>query len=72
MHTNRRGIVNGETVNNVILSFKTISGILYRMVHTWCLDKKGPLFVAMFIPLGIVIAMIMSVMILGDTLHIGR
>ncbi|KAJ0636010.1 hypothetical protein HanOQP8_Chr17g0657111 [Helianthus annuus] len=40
-------------------------------VFTWCLWKKGPIFVAMFSPLSIVIAMIMGVTFLGDSLHLG-
>uniref|UniRef100_A0A2N9G642 WAT1-related protein n=1 Tax=Fagus sylvatica TaxID=28930 RepID=A0A2N9G642_FAGSY len=40
-------------------------------VATWCIHKKGPLFVTMFNPLGIAIAAFMSVIFLGDTLHVG-
>lgn len=38
---------------------------------TWCLRKKGPVFVAMFSPLSIVIAVIMGVTFLGDSLYLG-
>ncbi|XP_024974214.1 WAT1-related protein At5g40240-like [Cynara cardunculus var. scolymus] len=38
---------------------------------TWCLEKKGPVFVAMFSPLSIVIAVIMGVTFLGDSLYLG-
>ncbi|CAI9277056.1 unnamed protein product [Lactuca saligna] len=37
----------------------------------WCLKKKGPVFVAMFTPLSIVIATIMGVTFLGDSLYLG-
>ncbi|KAK3035831.1 hypothetical protein RJ639_034647 [Escallonia herrerae] len=40
-------------------------------VQTWCIYKKGPVFVAMFKPLSIAIAAFMSVIFLGDTLHLG-
>lgn len=40
--------------------------------HAWALRLKGPVYVAMFTPLSIVIAVAMGVMFLGDTLHIGR
>ncbi|KAK9995853.1 hypothetical protein SO802_020539 [Lithocarpus litseifolius] len=40
-------------------------------VVTWCIHKKGPLFVTMFKPLSIAIAAFMGVIFLGDTLHIG-
>ncbi|BBH03841.1 nodulin MtN21 /EamA-like transporter family protein [Prunus dulcis] len=38
---------------------------------TWCIQKKGPVFVAMFKPLGIAIAALMGAIFLGDTLHVG-
>ncbi|XP_076897462.1 WAT1-related protein At3g28050-like [Bidens hawaiensis] len=40
-------------------------------VHTWALRLKGPLFVAMFKPLSIAIAVVMGVMFLGDDLYLG-
>ncbi|XP_076883360.1 WAT1-related protein At5g40240-like [Bidens hawaiensis] len=47
--------------------------ILYRVnAITWCLEKKGPVFVAMFSPLSIVIGVILGVTFLGDSLHLGR
>ncbi|EYU22475.1 hypothetical protein ABFS82_05G014500 [Erythranthe guttata] len=40
-------------------------------VTAWCLHKKGPLFVAMFHPLGIVIAASLGIIFLGDILYLG-
>ncbi|KAF5730093.1 WAT1-related protein [Tripterygium wilfordii] len=40
-------------------------------VVTWCIRKKGPVFVAMFNPVGIAISAILSVIFLGETLHVG-
>nr|XP_043620306.1 WAT1-related protein At3g28050-like [Erigeron canadensis] len=40
-------------------------------IGAWCVKMKGPLFVAMFHPLGIVIAAILGVIILGDGLYLG-
>ncbi|KAL4574112.1 hypothetical protein LXL04_020936 [Taraxacum kok-saghyz] len=40
-------------------------------IGAWCVKMKGPLFVAMFHPLGIVIAAIMGVIFLGDGLYLG-
>ncbi|KAH9742054.1 WAT1-related protein [Citrus sinensis] len=40
-------------------------------VHTWALRLKGPVFVAMFKPLSIAIAVAMGVMFLGDRLYLG-
>ncbi|KAI3733544.1 hypothetical protein L6452_12987 [Arctium lappa] len=40
-------------------------------IGAWCVKMKGPLFVSMFHPLGIVIAAIMGVIFLGDGLYLG-
>ncbi|KAI4314303.1 hypothetical protein L6164_027225 [Bauhinia variegata] len=37
----------------------------------WCLQKTGPLFCAMFKPLGIVFTIIMSATFLGEDFHLG-
>jgi hypothetical protein len=38
---------------------------------SWCLRKKGPLYVAMFGPLIVVFVAVMSSIVLDETLHIG-
>ncbi|XP_052184411.1 WAT1-related protein At3g28050-like isoform X2 [Diospyros lotus] len=49
-----------------------IYGIAVRgCVHMWAMRWNGPIFVAMFKPLGIVIAMVAGVLFLGDKLHLG-
>ncbi|KAJ4712286.1 WAT1-related protein [Melia azedarach] len=40
-------------------------------VVAWCIHRKGPVFVAMFKPVGISIAAFLSAIFLGDTLHVG-
>ncbi|KAK7330458.1 hypothetical protein VNO77_24652 [Canavalia gladiata] len=40
-------------------------------VLTWCLKRKGPVFVTLFKPVGIAIAAFMSAVFLGETLHVG-
>ncbi|EPS67353.1 hypothetical protein M569_07421, partial [Genlisea aurea] len=40
-------------------------------MNTWCLHKRGPLFVAMFKPLGILISAIIGIIFLGDALYLG-
>lgn len=55
---------------SVIYSAVLGSAVTYS-VQTWCIHKKGPVFVAMFKPLGIAIAALLGVIFLGDTLHIG-
>lgn len=41
-------------------------------VHTYVLRIRGAVYVAMFKPLSIVIAVAMGVVFLGDTLYLGR
>ncbi|XP_076883361.1 WAT1-related protein At3g28050-like [Bidens hawaiensis] len=51
---------------------KAVYSLLFRVsALTWCLEKKGPVFVAMFMPLSIVIGVILGVTFLGDSLHLG-
>lgn len=45
---------------------------LNNTIHTWALRVKGPVYVAMFKPLSIAIAVAMGVILLGDTLYLGR
>ncbi|XP_071694179.1 WAT1-related protein At5g40240-like [Rutidosis leptorrhynchoides] len=47
------------------------STILRTIGLTWCLEKKGPVFVTMFMPFGIVISVLMGVSFLGDSLYLG-
>ncbi|KAI7733809.1 hypothetical protein M8C21_008928 [Ambrosia artemisiifolia] len=51
--------------------FWVYSTAFRKSVVTWCLRKKGPVFVATFSPLSIVVAVIMGVTFLGDSLHLG-
>ncbi|KAL4279787.1 hypothetical protein GQ457_03G007840 [Hibiscus cannabinus] len=41
------------------------------VVHKWALRKKGPIYVSMFKPLEMVIALAMGITFLGDKLYIG-
>ncbi|KAJ0454835.1 putative EamA domain-containing protein [Helianthus annuus] len=56
----------------IAVVFGGVFSVVFRSTAiTWCLEKKGPVFVAMFSPLSIVIAVIMGVTFLGDSLHLG-
>ncbi|XP_014517574.1 WAT1-related protein At3g28050 [Vigna radiata var. radiata] len=44
---------------------------LSSAIYAWGIHLKGPVYVAMFKPLSIVIAVAMGVMFLGDTLYVG-
>ncbi|XP_048433836.1 WAT1-related protein At5g40240-like [Pyrus x bretschneideri] len=49
-----------------------VLGSVFRLgVYSWCVQQKGPIFVSMFKPLGVVIAAFMVVIFLGDALHLG-
>ncbi|KAK9052424.1 hypothetical protein SSX86_029053 [Deinandra increscens subsp. villosa] len=54
-----------------ILCSGVLGSCLNNSVHTWALRVKGPLFVAMFKPLSIAIAVAMGVLFLGDDLYLG-
>ncbi|XP_058184894.1 WAT1-related protein At3g28050-like [Rhododendron vialii] len=54
-----------------ILCSGIFGSFLDNAVNTWVLKVKGPLYVAMFKPLSIVIAVVMGVLFLGDTLYLG-
>ncbi|CAN0924054.1 WAT1-related protein At3g28050 [Linum grandiflorum] len=41
-------------------------------VHSWALKKKGPVYVTMFKPLGMVAAMALGILFLGDSVFLGR
>ncbi|KAL3624212.1 hypothetical protein CASFOL_033028 [Castilleja foliolosa] len=61
---------------NIALVSILCSGVfgccINNAVHTWALHLRGPVYVAMFKPLSIAIAAAMGVIILGDTLYLGR
>ncbi|KAK3018282.1 hypothetical protein RJ639_003550, partial [Escallonia herrerae] len=59
-------------IETIAIVFAAIFASVFRIrVITWCLCKKGPVYVAMFKPIGMVIAVIMGNIFLGDTLHLG-
>ncbi|XP_009594124.1 WAT1-related protein At3g28050-like isoform X1 [Nicotiana tomentosiformis] len=45
---------------------------LRSLIYVWALKKKGPVFVVMVKPLGMVAAVILGVTFLGDVLHVGN
>ncbi|XP_024014553.1 WAT1-related protein At5g40230 isoform X2 [Eutrema salsugineum] len=44
---------------------------LGSVIHTWGLHLKGPVYISLFKPLSIVIAVAMEAIFLGDALHLG-
>ncbi|ERN00876.1 WAT1-related protein At2g39510 [Amborella trichopoda] len=47
-----------------------VSAIGYSL-NAWCISKRGPVFVALFFPLQLIIAAILSALILKERLHLG-
>lgn len=54
-----------------ILCSGILGSSLNNTIHTWALRVKGPVYVSMFKPLSIAIAVAMGVVLLGDTLYLG-
>ncbi|KAI5352397.1 hypothetical protein L3X38_005288 [Prunus dulcis] len=50
----------------------TFEVMLRTGIHLWARNIKGPVYVAMFKPLGLVMALFVGVAFLGDTLYLGR
>ncbi|XP_029128966.1 WAT1-related protein At5g40240 [Cajanus cajan] len=48
-----------------------VGSVVTFSVMTWCIKRKGPVFVSMFKPVGIAIAAFSSVLFIGETLHVG-
>jgi drug/metabolite transporter (DMT)-like permease len=46
-------------------------GIRY-LLQTWCVQKAGPLFCAMFKPVGIIFTVLLGSIFLGDDFYLGR
>ncbi|XP_044491700.1 WAT1-related protein At3g28050-like isoform X1 [Mangifera indica] len=56
----------------IAVLYSGIFGSTFQVgISTWCLHQTGPVFVAMFKPLGIVIAAAVGVIFAGDTLYLG-
>ncbi|KAJ0095864.1 hypothetical protein Patl1_16200 [Pistacia atlantica] len=56
----------------IAILYSAVFGVaLGNLVHTWACHKKGTVYVSMFKPVGIVIAAVMGVTLLGDTLYLG-
>ncbi|CAN4082480.1 unnamed protein product [Withania somnifera] len=72
LESNPKAWIVKPGIEIIAIVFAAVSGNVFRYnVLTWCLDKKGPLYVAMFKPLGMVIAAIMGIIFLGDSIHLG-
>ncbi|KAM4109917.1 hypothetical protein ACJW30_03G155800 [Castanea mollissima] len=56
----------------IAVLYSAVFGSAFQVgISAWCLHKTGPLFVAMFKPVGIVISVFIGVIFLGDTFYLG-
>lgn len=56
----------------IAVMYSGVFGYVFQVgAITWCVHQKGPVFVAMFKPVGIVVAVAMGVIFLGDTFYMG-
>ncbi|XP_050235941.1 WAT1-related protein At5g40240-like [Mercurialis annua] len=56
----------------VALLYSTIVTTVFKnTLCAWCLWKAGPLYVSMFKPLGIILAVLLDFVFLGESLHLG-
>nr|XP_043638650.1 WAT1-related protein At5g40240-like [Erigeron canadensis] len=63
-------LYNRIEATSVVFGAVFSNAIRFNVV-TWCLKKRGPVFVSMFSPIQILVAVIMGVTFLGDSLHLG-
>ncbi|KAJ3682487.1 hypothetical protein LUZ60_015060 [Juncus effusus] len=54
----------------VVYSGICVAGIAWYL-QAWCIDKKGPVFVAMSNPLTIIFTIFSALFFLGETIHLG-
>ncbi|KAH9773450.1 WAT1-related protein [Citrus sinensis] len=60
-------------VRLVAVLYSAVFGSAFQVgVCTWCLHRTGPVFVAMFKPLGVVISAAVGTIFLGETVYLGR
>ncbi|XP_044491441.1 WAT1-related protein At3g28050-like isoform X2 [Mangifera indica] len=62
----------GPNIDLMAIGYSAAFAVSLRSaLHTWAIKKKGPVYVSMFKPLGMVIAIVSGVTLLGDTLYLG-
>ncbi|CAI0455428.1 unnamed protein product [Linum tenue] len=64
-------IMSSNTALASVICTGVFGSCLNNAAEAWVLPIKGPVFANMFLPIGMVIAVAMGVMLLGDTLHLG-
>ncbi|KAL8166773.1 hypothetical protein V2J09_008272 [Rumex salicifolius] len=61
-----------NNIEIIAILYAALAVTVFRnSVVTWCLHDKGPVYVAMYKPLSIVISAFMAYMFLGDSIYLG-
>ncbi|KAG5019894.1 hypothetical protein JHK87_015749 [Glycine soja] len=69
--TDPKALRLGFDVNLIAIALQEIFGVSLRIiVHIWVMSKKGPLYVAMFNPIGIIFAIIMGIGFLCGSINL--
>ncbi|KAJ8569827.1 hypothetical protein K7X08_006404 [Anisodus acutangulus] len=63
-------IINSQSAILALMYSAVFGNVFQVSINSWCVKKRGPLFVVMFHPLGVVIAMAAS-LFMGETIHVG-
>ncbi|KAK1359039.1 hypothetical protein POM88_043513 [Heracleum sosnowskyi] len=69
---NRGSWLLNPGIEMIAMVFAAVNCVTGASILTWCLHRKGPVYVSMFKPVSTAIAMITGIIFLGDTLYIGR
>ncbi|XP_060669745.1 WAT1-related protein At5g40240 isoform X11 [Ziziphus jujuba] len=56
----------------VAVLYSGIGNVFRYWILTWCLQRKGPVFVSIFKPLSLVLTDVIGVIFLGEALYLGR
>ncbi|RVX18028.1 WAT1-related protein [Vitis vinifera] len=63
-------IQSGEELFTILYAGVVAAGIVFSL-QTWCIQKGGPVFVAVFQPMQTLLVAVMASLILGDQLYLG-
>ncbi|XP_059316560.1 WAT1-related protein At5g40240-like [Lycium ferocissimum] len=63
-------IINSRSAILALMYSAVFGNVFQVSINSWCVKKRGPLFVVMFHPLGVVFAMAAS-LFMGETIHVG-
>lgn len=67
----RAWVLKLDTGLIAILYQAIAANVISNILCIWCVQRAGPLFCAMFKPLGIIFTVIMGTIFLGDDFHLG-